>query len=488
MKPFSRPHAVGVFALVLMSVCFTVLYKHASEKFEEYAAERIQALALHHASCISDWVAAQRREVRIAATLIHDAPEGGRALEVMGELSALSDDNVGIVLLRGDGLHVFTCAGQRREGYDPVTASVWHSMLDVTPDGGSLEGPVPSLTGSGRAVALTLPVTDAEGVRVGALGYSLPLAVLSGRIHRSKSMGVPGRRCFLVNEDERILLPSAEEGVLQTTRDVPILRSISITENGLVPESTRVTLNGSEYVSAGAAIQGTNGWRIYILSPLTHELSALPAVRITFAGAWVCIFFIVALLLHQFRKQEHYKELSEMDHLTGAGNRLAFETAMASLSRQKDFPVCLIVMDVDGLKLLNDSLGHEAGDALLRRVALLLHRSLRGNDAVYRIGGDEFAILLRGTTQDMSMRLTERLEVQAAALRRDLSLPPVFVSYGLAEAAAPGDMGTLFVRADEAMYRYKNERRELVRAILRRWLDEHPEPKERRAPERLRGC
>jgi diguanylate cyclase (GGDEF)-like protein len=113
------------------------------------------------------------------------------------------------------------------------------------------------------------------------------------------------------------------------------------------------------------------------------------------------------------------------DALTGLGNRLAWEEAAsaAELDRQTDpKPASVILVDVDGLKLVNDKHGHEAGDALLRLLAKVLAASTRGADAVCRIGGDESPFSCRERTRSTARKSSSVCALQsrrraAASLR-----------------------------------------------------------------------
>jgi len=138
------------------------------------------------------------------------------------------------------------------------------------------------------------------------------------------------------------------------------------------------------------------------------------------------------------------------------------------------------VVDVDGLKLINDRLGHQAGDALLRRVTLLLQRSVRENDGIYRVGGDEFAVIIPGAIYSVAQPLMERINMQAALMREKADLPPIFISYGLAEARDQESFASLFKRADAAMYSNKNMRLEAVNRAITQWVREHPDCNDRR--------
>ncbi len=108
-------------------------------------------------------------------------------------------------------------------------------------------------------------------------------------------------------------------------------------------------------------------------------------------------------------KQRQVEYLSFHDYLTGLYNRRYLEDAMVRLDTSRNLPFTLMVMDVNGLKLINDAFGHDAGDQLLKTVALTLKQSTRSDDIVARTGGDEFVILLPNTDDEGARRMRDRI-------------------------------------------------------------------------------
>jgi len=140
---------------------------------------------------------------------------------------------------------------------------------------------------------------------------------------------------------------------------------------------------------------------------------------------------------------------SRTDALTGAGNRRAFDevlgAAIASASRQH-YSVSLVIVDIDGLKDINDSEGHQAGDDALVKFAHAIGASLRQEDHVYRIGGDEFAIIMPYCGPNHPAASMERTQLQGA---------PAF-SWGVSSFPDDGAVASsLVAAADAAMYRRK---------------------------------
>jgi len=151
------------------------------------------------------------------------------------------------------------------------------------------------------------------------------------------------------------------------------------------------------------------------------------------------------------------------DELTGVLNRRGFldqlTLTLASASRYGESGI-LIYMDLDGFKPINDTFGHAAGDAVLKRVATLLSKNTRSSDVVGRIGGDEFTVLMPRTDPDAgrtrALALEHRLNAETAAWQGDLF--PINVSVGFHVFSSGVTPEQLLQAADNDMYAVKQER------------------------------
>jgi diguanylate cyclase (GGDEF)-like protein/PAS domain S-box-containing protein len=160
------------------------------------------------------------------------------------------------------------------------------------------------------------------------------------------------------------------------------------------------------------------------------------------------------------RLEEELTRQAFHDGLTGLANRALFrdrlDQAVARSLRSNDV-LAVLVLDLDGLKQTNDSLGHDAGDELLRQVAERLTEITRPSDTLARIGGDEFALLMDGSNQaqavNLTRRLLERLSAPLTVANHELS---VGASVGIAiHSGGEGDSEELIRNADVAMYAAK---------------------------------
>jgi diguanylate cyclase (GGDEF)-like protein/PAS domain S-box-containing protein len=160
------------------------------------------------------------------------------------------------------------------------------------------------------------------------------------------------------------------------------------------------------------------------------------------------------------RTEESLRYLSAHDILTGFFNRLFFEEEMSRLDRSRQFPISAILVDVDGLKQINDELGHSAGDELLRRTASILKETFRAEEMVARIGGDEFAALLPRTDAAAAEMSLNRMRSKLLAHNAVHPGPPLSFSVGAATAEMAGSLVEALKRADARMYEEKITRKE----------------------------
>ncbi|WP_371376003.1 HD domain-containing phosphohydrolase [Sporomusa aerivorans] len=176
----------------------------------------------------------------------------------------------------------------------------------------------------------------------------------------------------------------------------------------------------------------------------------------------------------QFEKKLEY--ISYHDALTGLCNRALFKREMSRLEAAKPKPIGIVLCDVDGLKLINDTLGHEQGDSLLNAAADIIKGHVRADDIVARIGGDEFAILLPKADcyllEDVCARIRYAVDkYNAAHLELPLSMSIGFAASG-ADDGELVSMNELFREADDNMYREKlhrsrSSRSAIVKALLK---------------------
>jgi len=161
--------------------------------------------------------------------------------------------------------------------------------------------------------------------------------------------------------------------------------------------------------------------------------------------------------------QEELREMVITDPLTGTRNRRFFDEVIGrEVQRHRRYrtPLSVVFIDIDRFKAINDTLGHDTGDRVLREVALFLLRNIREADYVFRWGGDEFVILI-SCPEDEALRRARELQHAFATTPHTADLPPgVALSVGVVEVPPDvSDIMPLIQAADERMYTNKKRRR-----------------------------
>ncbi|MDX9710517.1 MAG: diguanylate cyclase [Trichloromonas sp.] len=166
------------------------------------------------------------------------------------------------------------------------------------------------------------------------------------------------------------------------------------------------------------------------------------------------------------------KQLARMaitDPLTGIGNRRHFDEALSAELKRNNrsrTPLALLMIDIDHFKRVNDSIGHQGGDGILKIVAETLRVSVRSYDTLCRFGGEEFAIIMPDTSASQAASVAERIRREIAAInaRETYGDFPLTVSIGLRAVRETEtiEAAQLISEADQALYRAKNDGRNRV--------------------------
>jgi diguanylate cyclase (GGDEF)-like protein len=168
----------------------------------------------------------------------------------------------------------------------------------------------------------------------------------------------------------------------------------------------------------------------------------------------------VMALREQVEELGSYREMAYRDALTGLRNRRSFEERLAEetsrASRTRQYAFSVMVCDVNGLKTINDTLGHQAGDRAISEVAAFLESTLRDYDVCCRLGGDEFAVIMPGVAQPELAAIVGRIREAAQAAREHGSLSVEFAVGAATYSEALSHPAALIAAADVAMYADKS--------------------------------
>lgn len=161
-----------------------------------------------------------------------------------------------------------------------------------------------------------------------------------------------------------------------------------------------------------------------------------------------------------YQKELEYTNIT--DSLTKIRNRYYYNEQIkkeASNANRYEYPLSLVIFDVDYFKKINDGYGHDVGDKVLVEYTKLINASLRKGDIFCRIGGEEFALILPHTNKEDAYKMAEKLRV---IVEEHKKVVPITMSFGVVEYDKENDFEITFKRADEALYEAKNSGRNRV--------------------------
>jgi len=194
--------------------------------------------------------------------------------------------------------------------------------------------------------------------------------------------------------------------------------------------------------------------------------------------------FLCALIdqTSEIKKTKKIKDLTYQDPLTKLYNRRLFNEELKRLDVKRNYPLGIILADINGLKLINDSFGHLVGDEFLIKTAGVFKKILRGDEITARLGGDEFAVLLPGVKRKEIEKIVNRIQKGIKKLEiNDISFS-VACGYALKEKAEE-DIYDVFRKAENLMYQNKilmesNYHKNAIDAIITTLHEKYPKEKE----------
>ena len=354
----------------------------------------------------------------------------------------------------------------------------------------------------GKPVWLPPYITDNLDVRV--ISYNVPIywhdtfvGVLGIEIDYATMASVVDRISFN-NSGYAFIEDSDGRLVYHPHMDVPAMEVLPDTPEGLDSDETFREYTYDGVTKRAVEVELSNGMRLIVSVPV-RELNArwqgwVNQIVSISAVLLVSAILMFVYILHIIQKQKETGEAAAKqekkqeapsvdagkpvertrpvgqsehrivegpvnrvshDNLTGVMGRDGYDVIMSSLDPEG---VCLVLVDTDNFRDINDRYGHETGDRILLKIARALKRNFRQSDSICRMGGDEFVVIMQCGDSDLHLLVTTAVD----EVNRELSdtsdgLPPASVSAGIADGSLASDPVTLFEYADRAMYECKRE-------------------------------
>lgn len=201
------------------------------------------------------------------------------------------------------------------------------------------------------------------------------------------------------------------------------------------------------------------------MQPIIFIIAAVAPALISPLTSW----HVVNLIIRVQKLEEQHRKLATIDDLTGLLTRRAMldqGEALLKLCQRNRQPFALAIQDLDKFKAVNDQYGHAGGDAVLKTFAAIMRRDMRASDLVGRLGGEEFAMALPGTSAEDAVHLLERVRLDTAAAKVTYLEHRIQFTTSVGLAGARGLMvenfASLLKRADDALYQAKEHGRNQV--------------------------
>ena len=515
----------AVVATLVPTLAMTVVSSRQSRRsIGDQVAQELRGTSTQAAWEMDLWLGDRLRDLRVAATA-YAVPENlariqgsggaeavGRLREYLNSVRERCPDCDALLVVDGRGRFV-AGSGGRMTG-----VQFSQDRLSALRTSDALVGDAYWDTGLGKAaVALAVPIRQADGKYVGALMAKLNLRAVADVLQRlaprdEAGGGGGGGDVYVMTEQGRLILrsrvSSAElmraklptetaqalldrEGssveykradgrdVIGTLRRVPALRWAAVAE---VPraEAFRQAGGGGGTGVVLVALLVAAGLAAYVGVLIVRPLQRLSSVAAKVAagdhsvelptgaggevGQLTQVFKNLVARVREREGQGELERLSVTDALTGLYNRRHLMGTLANevqRSRRLRRTFSVLLADVDHFKQYNDTNGHLGGDAALVKIAEILRQTTRGVDTVARYGGEEFVVMLLEANLATATMVAERIRARVAA--EDLGEGHLTLSIGLAEYPDGGDTPEeLIASADAAMYKAKNAGRNQV--------------------------
>jgi diguanylate cyclase (GGDEF)-like protein len=311
-------------------------------------------------------------------------------------------------------------------------------------------------------------MNDYNGHFIGITGIGIALSTLQLLIEHYEAKFK--RRVYFVGQDGDIVL--AGKGMKEITGSILALPGLSRIARQILNESKlplQLEYQGQDYpVLANSRYIPELKW--YLIVEQNEAASVQPlqtALGINLLISVVVTVLVLAITLYTVNHiQLRLEHLASIDKLSGLANReqgdILLDQAMQDATRFGQ-RLCLVLVDIDHFKQINDHYGHLSGDGVIQELSALLRASVRRTDVVSRWGGEEFIILMNGCSLKEAAALAEKIRAKTAAHHFALNPPAsITASFGVVECQLDETSSGFFARADAALYAAKANGRNQV--------------------------
>ena len=309
-------------------------------------------------------------------------------------------------------------------------------------------------------------VYDYLGHYIGTIGVGLGVKSVKGLIETYQERY--GRTIFFTDRQGKVTLVGSQYQGPDKLMDIPGLANH--VRQILTTPSTALTFkqDNHRYYLNSRLVEDFNWYLVVLEKETAGEIRIQKTLLINIGISLVItviVLCIAAMTIGNYQKK--LETMATTDKLTGLTNRQMFDflykQAWKANQRRKT-ALSILLLDIDHFKKINDTYGHPAGDQVLQAVAKALAEGLRGDDALFRWGGEEFLVLLSDCNADQALTLAERIRnrIQDLVIYHGQENIRVTVSLGAAELKAEEAAETLVSRSDQALYQAKNNGRNRV--------------------------
>jgi diguanylate cyclase (GGDEF)-like protein len=313
-------------------------------------------------------------------------------------------------------------------------------------------------------------VFDYDGNLLGVTGVGLTLDNISTLINNMEERF--HRHIFFVSEDGNITITSKEinwmGGSIFEIEGVSEIADKIINEERKSTQLEHTTSSGNTIMVNSRYLPELN-WYLVVIEDAQYGSAPIRNIFMVNMLISSVIAFIVCFIIFYMvtRSQQKLERTATTDSLTGTLNRQGFEQIFSrrfeDLSKNKS-QCCILLLDVDHFKQINDTYGHLAGDEVLRTVAEMIMQSTEPNGIVSRWGGDEYLVFLQNTSLSQAMNIAEylRQQVNGHKFVFEKGEPVVSISIGCTSYTRNECLSSFFSRADHALYAAKMKGRNRV--------------------------